>query len=208
MRFLSMAAVILSASALPWPQAPQLNSADAVLERYKQALGGVDAIKSVQSETTRGEIEATGCRAKRLSSVTPSPLNRSSKSRARTEARLSPGSTALFLGPSRHTGPALIKTLRWNRCAAMPTCNTPFTSRTTSRNSDLRASPISRAITAIGCTEPLTGAKTIINSTTSKLVYWSGTATRPTPGLPWSISRLSEGIFRACEPLWSFFSNI
>ena len=49
---------------MAWPQAARLNSADAVLERYKQALGGVDAIKTVQSETTRGEIEGTGLQGK------------------------------------------------------------------------------------------------------------------------------------------------
>ena len=35
----------------------QLRTADAVLERYKDALGGTDAIAKVQSETVHGEIE-------------------------------------------------------------------------------------------------------------------------------------------------------
>jgi hypothetical protein len=56
--------VILSTSVLVWAQTARLNTANAVLERYKEALGGVDAIKSVQSETTRGEIEGTGLRGK------------------------------------------------------------------------------------------------------------------------------------------------
>jgi outer membrane lipoprotein-sorting protein len=38
----------------------QLKTAEAVLERYKHALGGVEAIKSVQSETRRGKVEGTG----------------------------------------------------------------------------------------------------------------------------------------------------
>jgi hypothetical protein len=61
MRCSSLALTVLAASALAWPpQAGQLSTASAVLERYKQALGGVDAIKNVQSETARGEIVATG----------------------------------------------------------------------------------------------------------------------------------------------------
>jgi len=50
--------------ALAWPQAGQLKTADAVLEKYKQALGGVDAIRNVQSETAHGEIEGTGIQGK------------------------------------------------------------------------------------------------------------------------------------------------
>jgi hypothetical protein len=46
------------------PQAAQLKTADAVLERYKQALGGVEAIAKVQSETVHGEIEGTGMSGK------------------------------------------------------------------------------------------------------------------------------------------------
>lgn len=61
MRFSSFALPVLAASALAWPpQAGQLNTTSAVLERYKQALGGVEAIKNVQSETAHGEITASG----------------------------------------------------------------------------------------------------------------------------------------------------
>jgi hypothetical protein len=45
-------------------QAGRLTSAQAVLERYEEALGGVEAIKKVQSETARGEIERTGMSGK------------------------------------------------------------------------------------------------------------------------------------------------
>lgn len=41
-----------------------LRSADAVLQRYQQALGGVDAVAKVQSETMYGEIDGTGMAAK------------------------------------------------------------------------------------------------------------------------------------------------
>ncbi|HWY40512.1 MAG TPA: hypothetical protein VNX27_06925 [Chthoniobacterales bacterium] len=40
-------------------QEAQLKTADAVLERYKQALGGVEAIQKVQSMTVRGEAESS-----------------------------------------------------------------------------------------------------------------------------------------------------
>jgi outer membrane lipoprotein-sorting protein len=43
-----------------WAQANgPLTTAAAVLERYKQALGGVDAIQKVQSRTVSGEVEAS-----------------------------------------------------------------------------------------------------------------------------------------------------
>ena len=40
-------------------QEAQLKTADAVLERYKRALGGVEAIQKVQSMTVRGEAESS-----------------------------------------------------------------------------------------------------------------------------------------------------
>ncbi len=59
MRLLKLAIVIFASVAPVWPQAAPLKTADAVLDRYKQALGGVDAIAKVQSETVRGEIESS-----------------------------------------------------------------------------------------------------------------------------------------------------
>ena len=47
-----------------WPQSGQLKTAAAVLDRYKQVLGGVEAIAKVQSETVHGEIEGTGLSGK------------------------------------------------------------------------------------------------------------------------------------------------
>lgn len=64
MQLRALVVAIFSASVLAGPQASRLSTADAVLERYKEALGGVDAIKSVQSETTRGEIEGAGLQGK------------------------------------------------------------------------------------------------------------------------------------------------
>jgi len=52
--------VIFAGATLAWPQSGQIQSAAAVLEKYQNALGGVEAIKKVQSETVRGEVEATG----------------------------------------------------------------------------------------------------------------------------------------------------
>jgi hypothetical protein len=42
----------------------RLTTIDQVLDRYKQAIGGVEAIKRVQSETQRGEIEGGGLNGK------------------------------------------------------------------------------------------------------------------------------------------------
>ena len=60
MRWFKLAIVIFASVAPVWPQAAPLKTADAVLDRYTQALGGVDAIAKVQSETVRGEIEKAG----------------------------------------------------------------------------------------------------------------------------------------------------
>jgi hypothetical protein len=59
MRWINFAIVIFAGVAALWSQAGRLKTADAVLDRYKHALGGVDAIRKVQSETVRGEIEGT-----------------------------------------------------------------------------------------------------------------------------------------------------
>lgn len=59
-----MGVALFAASVLAGPPASRLNTAGAVLERYKEALGGVEAINSVKSETTRGEIQGTGAQGK------------------------------------------------------------------------------------------------------------------------------------------------
>jgi hypothetical protein len=60
MRFACLAALLVTGAALAWPQAGELKTAEAVLQKYQQALGGVDVIKKVQSETRHGFVEATG----------------------------------------------------------------------------------------------------------------------------------------------------
>jgi hypothetical protein len=64
MRLINFAIVVFASVAAVWSQAGQLKTADAVLDQYKHALGGVDAIRKVQSETMRGEIEGTGTAGK------------------------------------------------------------------------------------------------------------------------------------------------
>jgi len=64
MKFCALVVLVSSAILPAWRQATRLDTVDAVLERYKEALGGVDAIKNVQSETIRGEIEGTGLQGK------------------------------------------------------------------------------------------------------------------------------------------------
>lgn len=53
-------AVVLAVATSLLAQNSELKTAAAVLDRYKQALGGADAIAKVQSETIRGELEGTG----------------------------------------------------------------------------------------------------------------------------------------------------
>lgn len=57
--FLKPAAVVFLFTACAWPQAAPLTTAEQVLERYKQALGGEQAIANVRSMTVRGELEST-----------------------------------------------------------------------------------------------------------------------------------------------------
>ena len=51
-------ALVATGSSVRAQQAP-LKTAHAVLERYKRALGGVEAIQKVQSLTVRGEVESS-----------------------------------------------------------------------------------------------------------------------------------------------------
>jgi hypothetical protein len=60
MRFLKLAALVFAIVGSLCAQDPEVKTADAVLDRYKQVLGGVEAINKVQSETIHGEIEGTG----------------------------------------------------------------------------------------------------------------------------------------------------
>jgi hypothetical protein len=63
-RLLTAAVVIFLFPACAWPQAARLTTAAQVLDRYKQALGGVQVIQQVQSLTVRGEMEKTGTAGK------------------------------------------------------------------------------------------------------------------------------------------------
>jgi hypothetical protein len=64
LRLTTLGTILFTGSALVRPQPAQLKTADAVLEKYQHALGGVDAIKSVGSETRHGEVQATGMTGK------------------------------------------------------------------------------------------------------------------------------------------------
>jgi hypothetical protein len=57
-------AIAILSLAPNWTHSAPLESVDAVLDRYKQALGGADSIAKVQSETVYGEIDGTGMTAK------------------------------------------------------------------------------------------------------------------------------------------------
>jgi outer membrane lipoprotein-sorting protein len=59
-----MLAVSILAFVSNWTHAAPLKSVDAVLDQYKQALGGVDSIAKVQSVTVHGEIDGTAMAGK------------------------------------------------------------------------------------------------------------------------------------------------
>jgi hypothetical protein len=64
MRPTSIIILLLAAIATAFAQTPELKTADAVLDRYKTALGGAEKIQKVQSLTVHGEAEATGMTGK------------------------------------------------------------------------------------------------------------------------------------------------
>ena len=64
MRLLNLVAIVALFVGCTQPSASQVTTAAQVLDRYKQALGGVQAIQKVQSITVRGEIERTGMAGK------------------------------------------------------------------------------------------------------------------------------------------------
>jgi len=64
MRAINLFALTGVYAAAGWSQSPELKTAQAVLERYQQALGGADAIGKVQSETRHGEVEGAGMQGK------------------------------------------------------------------------------------------------------------------------------------------------
>jgi hypothetical protein len=63
MRFATLVLMLTAFTPIHAQQA-QLTTASAVLERYKQVLGGADAIAKVESETVHGEIEGSGMKGR------------------------------------------------------------------------------------------------------------------------------------------------
>jgi hypothetical protein len=122
---------------IAWPQTPPLKSAAEVLERYRQAIGGLDVIKKVQSETRHGELEETGMNGKATFVGYAKPFLQLNK---------------ITLPDGREVLSGLIRTRRWNPRAATPICNTSSTSRVISGTSSWPARSILRAAAAIGFT--------------------------------------------------------
>jgi len=58
MRFSGQLATMLCLLPAAWAQSGQLKTREEVLERYKGALGGVDAIRKVQSEVRHAEVQS------------------------------------------------------------------------------------------------------------------------------------------------------
>jgi hypothetical protein len=64
MRMMNSLVLASGGALLGWSQSPELKTTQAILERYQNALGGVDAIRRVQSETRHGEFEGSGLQGK------------------------------------------------------------------------------------------------------------------------------------------------
>jgi hypothetical protein len=171
---------ILSTSVLIWAQAAPLHNAGAVLERYKEALGGVEAIKSVQSETTRGEIEGTGLQGKA------------------TFVSYSKAFRSLFkvtLPDGREIDSGFDGTVSWSVTPQGASIDKDTPLESARRDADLQYAlhqpDYFKKLEFAGVTDfeghrcywlhgTTHWAKTIINSMTSKRVCWSGTAFRQT----------------------------
>ena len=120
-------------------QEAQLKTADAVLERYEQALGGVEAIQKVQSMTVRGEAESSARPGKSSFVYYARPFKSLMKLTVPMGLRLLRDSMAKFHGPSRPKAQASTKTLRLRPSVVTKICNMRCTSRIIFRNSNWRA---------------------------------------------------------------------
>ena len=165
MRSVTYALLILAALSLSAQEA-QLKTAAAVLDRYKQALGGEEAIAKVKSETVHGEIQGAGVSGKMTFVYYAKPFKTLMKITAPDSKEFFRDSTARFHGASHRKAQASTKTRPSKPSAATLICNIPFINRTISTSWNSPASPISKATSAIGCTAPRTGAKTTTSSTT------------------------------------------
>ncbi len=165
MRLINLAIVIFASVAPLWSQAGQLKTTDAVLDQYKHALGGVDAIKKVQSETMRGEIKGTRMTGKATFVYYAKPFKTLLKVRRANGTEVILDLMTAFHGPSVRKERASTKIPPSKRCAGMPTCNMRSTSPTISKPWTSAESPILKGATATGYTAPPIGARTIISST-------------------------------------------
>jgi hypothetical protein len=121
LRLTTLGTVLFAGSALVRPQPAQLKTVDAVLVQYQHALGGVEAISNVLSETRHGEVQATSMTGNATFIAYANRSSRSSKSRGPTATKSSPDLTAAFHGQSLRKARASIKPPRSKRCAGMPT---------------------------------------------------------------------------------------
>lgn len=180
MRLIKLALVIFGGTTLFWPQAVQLKTTDAVLEKYQQALGGVDAIKKVQSLTARGEVESTGMQGKATFVYYAKPFKTLLKvTRPDGNEIISgfDGSTSWSITPKE---PSIDTDTALEAVRRDADLQYPLHSQTISKNLNSRASPISKAGPAIGFTAPPIGARTTISSMMSRPACSRVTVFNPT----------------------------
>jgi hypothetical protein len=165
MRLINLVVVIFASVAPLWSQTGQLKTSDAVLDQYKHALGGVEAIKKVQSETRRGEIEDPGMTGKATFVYYAKPFKTLLKVRRAngTEVILGfDGSVSWSITPQ---GASIDKDTALEavrRDADLQYALPP--ARLFPKSSTSLVLPISKAAPAIGFTASRTGARIIISS--------------------------------------------
>src|SRR5215467_2753214 len=164
MHFLKLVAVLFLFTACAWPQAVQLTTAEQVLDRYKQALGGQQAIANVQSMTVQGEVVSTSTPGKATFVYYAKPFKTLFKLTRADGTQIIAGFDGRVSWTITSKGAEIDKDTPSTRSAAMPTSSTRCTSLIISKSSNSPASAILKAIAATGCTARPTGEKTTTSS--------------------------------------------
>jgi hypothetical protein len=188
MNFVKLAIVIFASVAPVWPQAGQLKTADAVLDRYKHALGGADAIAKVQSLTIHGEFEGTGRSGKASLVYYAKPFKTLVKVTRDDGTEGTSGFDGSVSWSIDSQGATIDKDTALEPCAGMPTCNLRSTSPTISKTWTSAESWILKGAAATGYTAPPIGARTIISSMMAAEKSPVETGLAPSPAHPelWS----------------------
>lgn len=129
---------LLTCAALAFSQQSELRTAASVLARYQRALGGVDTIRKVQSETIRGEVEAAGMQGKATFIYYAKPFKSLLKVTRPDGVEITRGFDGAVSWAITPRGASVDKDTPSRPFAGMPTFNMRSTNRTISKASVCR----------------------------------------------------------------------